>query len=95
LLIEVLNKDDNNNNNNNLQVHKYKKLVLWADKSLTGKNAFNTLKACLILCSKWTVKIYKYQNVSGPHYKALWAASLTGLLYSVSGRWMKYKYREL
>jgi hypothetical protein len=51
-----------------------------------------TLKAYLFLCSKWrTVKFYKY----GPHYTALWAAFLTGLLYSVSCRWMKYKHREL
>jgi len=90
LLIEVLNKS-----HNNPQVHRYKELVLWADKSLSGKNVLNTLKACLLLCSKWTVKIYKYQNVSGPHYKALWTAFLTGQLYSVNGRWMKYKYREL
>jgi hypothetical protein len=91
LLIEILNKS-----HNNPQVHRYKKLVLWADKSLPGKNIFNTLKACLLLCSKQrTIKIYKYQNVRGPHYKALWVAFLTGQLFSVNGRWTKYKYREL
>jgi hypothetical protein len=74
LLIEVLNTD-------NLQAHNYKKLVLWADKLLTGKNAFNILQACLLLCSKQrAVKIYKYHNVSGPHYKVFWAEFLTGLL---------------